>query len=75
MFQVTVFPEDIRAVDRAVRALEAEKALLDSWSAHSVELALVVDDLDALRSRMRAGEQEQRSRLAAHTAFPLRSVS
>lgn len=72
----TFYPEDLKAVDRALQALHAERALMDRWSMHSVELALAIDDLESLRDRMKAAQDEIRDSIVKRTAFPeLRAVS
>lgn len=47
-------PDELRAVEMAIRSLQQEVRSLDVWGAHSVELALAIDDLEELRDRMRA---------------------
>lgn len=51
---VTFEPDELRAVELAIRSLRQEARSLDVWGAHSTELALAIDDLEELRDRMRA---------------------
>lgn len=59
MVRALIFPEDARAVERALRALEGEQKQLELWGGHSVDLGLCIDDLRLLLGRLRDAEQEQ----------------
>jgi hypothetical protein len=44
--------EHLQFVNRALAALEAERAACERWGIHSIELTLAIDDGTELRDRM-----------------------
>jgi hypothetical protein len=72
----TFYPEDVAAIDRALRALHAEQSLLGSWHAHSTELQTQIDQLDSFRERLLAEQTAVRDSIVAHRVYPtLKAVS
>jgi hypothetical protein len=62
-------PEDVLAVEAALRRLEDDERTLDYWGAHSVELTILVEDIRSLSQHMRA-EQEKVRESTMHKWFP-----
>jgi hypothetical protein len=56
--------------------LKAERATLEKWAIHSVELALAIDDYTELLELVTAEQKAVRDSVTTKTAYPtLRAVS
>jgi hypothetical protein len=67
---VPVYPEDQRALERAIQSLEAEEKVLAVWGSHSVELTLALEGLRSLRDRIQEERAELLEGITARPAYP-----